>query len=91
MSYDEFKHYTPRHFRIYVEAFVKNKLQEIDRANYRAGKICATVVNLVSKRKRQPKDFFKPIYKEEKKVMDVNQMAEMFKIITIARGGTVNG
>jgi hypothetical protein len=87
LSYNRFKNFTPRDFRIYQEAYYDRLAEEIDRDNLRAGTICATIMNIISKRKFKPSDFFKKTKKP--KSMSAQQMADIFKCVTVAMGGVV--
>lgn len=88
----DFMQMTPRDFRITIESMITRRKQEIDECNMRAGVIAATITNVFSKKKRKPGDFFKPLSeKKRKKAKTPEEMAVIFKAITMAFGGEING
>jgi hypothetical protein len=78
--------FTPAAFNIFVEARVKVEKDLYFIENKRFGVVCATIANIFSKKRYKASDFFNT---EARDKQTPEQMAEIFKALTIGLGGTV--
>jgi hypothetical protein len=86
LTFEEFMKFTPAAFNVYATIRAKAERDQYYIDNKRFGVVCATIANSNSKKRYKASDFFNT---EPRDQQTPEQMAEIFKAITIGLGGTV--
>lgn len=78
--------FTPAAFILFYDSQIKAEKFDYYADNKRFGMVCATIANIFSKRKYKASNFFDT---EARDRQTPEEMANIFKAITIGLGGTV--